>query len=342
MKKNFINKKPFLIAEISGNHGGKLINAKKLIKKAKEGGFDAVKLQTYTPDMMTLKNTKYKIKNGLWRSYDLWELYNKAQTPLKWHKTLFNYAKNLRIKIFSTPFSIEAVEFLEKLNCKIYKISSFEMNDLNLVRKIAKTKKPMIISTGLSNLKEIEKTLKIAKKYGAKDVTLLYCVSKYPSNHLDFNLNNLEIYKKKFNCRIGLSDHSIGSLVPSIAIAKGAVVIEKHVCLDNIKTVDSEFSLRSSDFKDFVKNINDTFKICQKKNLNKNITISKNKIFQRSIYAIRNIKKGEYFNEENIKTFRPNLGLSAEFFLNIIGKKSPQNINKNNPLPKKIIKNSLK
>ena len=210
--KNFINKKPFLIAEISGNHGRKLVNAKKLIKKAKESGFDAVKLQTYTPDMMTLKKTKYKIKNGLWRSHNLWELYNKAQTPLKWHKTLFKYAKNLNIKIFSTPFSTEAVEFLEKLNCKIYKISSFEMNDLNLVKKIAETKKPMIISTGLSNLKEIEKTLKIAKKYGAKDITLLYCVSKYPSNHLDFDLNNLEIYKKKFNCRIGLSDHSIGTL----------------------------------------------------------------------------------------------------------------------------------
>ena len=170
----------------------------------------------------------------------------------------------------------------------------------------------MIISTGLSNLKEL-KNFKIAKKYGAKDITLLYCVSKYPSNHLDFDLNNLEIYKKKFNCRIGLSDHSIGTLVPSIAIAKGAVVIEKHVCLNNIKTVDSEFSLKSSDFKDFVLKINDTFKICQKKNLNKNITFLKNKIFQRSIYAVKNIKKGEYFNDENIKTFRPSLGLSLNF-----------------------------
>ena len=187
--KNFINKKPFLIAEISGNHGGKLINAKKLIKKAKEGGFDAVKLQTYTPDMMTLKKINYKIKNGLWRSHNLWALYNKAQTPLKWHKTLFSYAKNLRMKIFSTPFSTEAVEFLEKLNCKIYKISSFEMTDLNLVKKVSKTKKPIIISTGMADLKEIEMTVKTARKNGARDITLLYCVSNYPSAIDDFNLH---------------------------------------------------------------------------------------------------------------------------------------------------------
>ena len=194
-KNKFINKKPFFIAEISGNHNGIISNAKKLIDAAKSGGADAVKLQTYTPDMMTIKNKK-KIKHGLWKNYNLWELYNKAQTPLSWHEELFIYAKKKKIKIFSSPFSEEAVDFLEKLKCQIYKVSSFEMNDLNLVKKIASTKKPMIISTGLASLKEINETLRIAKKYGCKDITLLYCVSNYPSNINDFSLNNLEIIKK--------------------------------------------------------------------------------------------------------------------------------------------------
>ena len=195
--KNFINKIPFFIAEISGNHDGKISNAKKLIDLAKKGGADAVKLQTYTPEMMTLKETAFKIKKGLWAKKNLWNLYKKAQTPLEWHQPLYSYAREKKIKIFSTPFSIDGVDFLENLNTKIYKVSSFEMNDLNLVKRIALTKKPMIISTGLASLKEIERTVLTARKYGCKDLTLLYCVSNYPSNDNDFNLNNIEILKKK-------------------------------------------------------------------------------------------------------------------------------------------------
>lgn len=335
--RNFINKKPFLIAEISGNHRGSINNAKKLIRKAKEGGFDAVKLQTYTPEMMTLKETGYKIKTGLWKSQNLWKLYKKAQTPLNWHKSLFLYASDLGIKIFSTPFSTEAVDFLEKLNCKIYKISSFEMNDFNLVKRIAETNKPIIISTGLSTLDEIKTTLKIAKKFGAKNITLLYCVSNYPSKNLDFNLNYLEIYKNKFNCQIGLSDHSIGYLIPCMAISKGAEVIEKHICLDDVKSVDNKFSLKASDIKDFVTKLNDTFKIFSNKNFNRSYYEKKNKIFRRSIYTIKDISKGDIFTNENIKTYRPDLGLSAKYFLEIIGKKSPYSQKKNKPLSKKII-----
>ena len=188
-------KKPFLVAEISANHCGNFLMAKKLIKCAKENNADAVKLQTYTPETMTINSNKkyFKIKNGLWKGYTLWDLYKKAHTPLHWHKPLFDYAKKLKIKIFSTPFDESAVDFLENLKCPLYKIASFEMTDLPLIKKIASTKKPIIMSTGMASLNEIEQSFKIAKKYGAKDITLLYCVSNYPSKNSDFNLNNIKI-----------------------------------------------------------------------------------------------------------------------------------------------------
>ena len=190
-----IKKIPFLIAEISANHCGNFNLAKKLIKCAKQNNANAVKLQTYTADTMTIKSKKkyFKIKNGLWKGYNLWELYNEAHTPLKWHKGLFDYGKKLGITVFSTPFDETAVDFLEKLKCPIYKVASFEMTDIPLIKKIASTKKPMIISTGMANIKEIELTFKTAKKYGANDITLLYCVSNYPSKISDFNLNNIKI-----------------------------------------------------------------------------------------------------------------------------------------------------
>ena len=184
MKKNKF-KLPFFIAEISANHFGNFKLATKLIKCANDNGAYAVKLQTYTADTMTIKSDKkyFKIKDGLWKGYQLWDLYNKAHTPLVWHSKLFKYAKSIGIKIFSTPFDETAVDFLEKLNCTIYKIASFEMTDIPLIAKIASTKKPLIISTGMATLDEIELTFNTAKKYGSKDITLLYCVSNYPSKN---------------------------------------------------------------------------------------------------------------------------------------------------------------
>ena len=338
METKFINKVPFFIAEISGNHDGKILNAKKLIDLAKKGGADAVKLQTYTPDMMTLKDNKYIIKNGLWSKKNLWSLYKKAQTPLEWHKPLYKYAKKKNIKIFSTPFSTEGVEFLEKLKTPIYKVSSFEMNDLNLVKRIALTKKPMIISTGLASLNEIQKTINIARKYGCTNISLLYCVSNYPSKINDFNLNNIKILKEKFNCRVGLSDHSLGSKIASLAISKGAEIIEKHICLKNIKSVDTKFSLNENEISKFRNDINSAHKLIKNNNFVRSKDEIKNKIFRRSIYAIKDIKKGEKFLVSNIKTYRPNLGLSAEFYLDLINKKSPINIKSNQPLNKNLLK----
>ena len=337
MKRNNFKKAPFFIAEISGNHGGKISNAKKLIYFAKKGGANAVKLQTYTPDMMTIKSTKFKIKSGLWANNNLWDLYEKAHTPIHWHKELFAYARKIKIEIFSTPFSVEAVDILEKLNTKFYKISSFEMNDLNLVKKVASTRKPLIISTGLASLDEISKTVKIAKKYGCKDLSLLYCVSNYPSRVTDFNLNNIEILKRKFKCRVGLSDHSIGSEIACMSIIKGAEIIEKHICLNNLKTVDSKFSLKAKDIKKFKLDISRAKDLIN----NKNFVLAKNqhnKKFRRSIYAINNIRKGQKFSEKNIKTFRPDVGLSSIHYLNLINKKSPKFIKKYKVLEKNLLK----
>ena len=335
-KKNFFNKKPFFIAEISGNHNGKISNAKKLIDIAKSGGADAVKLQTYTPEMMTIKNNK-KIKHGLWKNYNLWDLYKKAETPLSWHKELFDYANKKRIKIFSSPFSEEAVDFLEKLRCQIYKVSSFEMNDLNLIKKISLTKKPIIISTGLASLDEIDRTLKTAKKYGSRDISLLYCVSNYPSKISDFNLNNLEILRKKFKTRIGLSDHTVGSFISCMSVIKGAEIIEKHICLKNVNSVDSKFSLNEKNIDKFRKDINDSYALIKNKNFLRSESEMKNKIFRRSIYAISNINHGEKFSKNNIKTFRPAIGLCASQFLKILNKKSPIRIKKGKPLGKNIL-----
>ena len=333
--------KVFFVAEISANHCGNFQLAKKLIKCAKVNGADAVKLQTYTADTMTLKSDKkyFKINQGLWKGYNLWNLYDKARTPLEWHKKLFQYGKSLGIKVFSTPFDITAVDFLEKLNCPIYKIASFEMTDLNLVKKVSLTKKPIIISTGMANLDEIETTLKVAKKYGAKDITLLYCVSNYPSSISDFNLNNIKILKDKFKCRVGISDHSTDNRVAIAAIASGAEVIEKHIALDNQKKgFDIDFSLKGKEIRKLRDDIDVAFSLLGKKFFFRSKSENKSKIFRRSIFAIKDIKKGEKFTKQNIRVIRPVYGLMPKYFSKILNKKSPISILKEEPIKSNILK----
>ena len=330
-----MKKRPFFIAEISANHCGKLSIAKRLIKCAKVNGADAVKLQTYTPDTMTIKSKKkyFKIQSGLWKGYTLWDLYDKASTPLKWHKELFDFAKFIGIKIFSTPFDETAVDFLERLKCPIYKVASFEMTDHNLIKKISQTKKPMIISTGMANLLEIEETVKIAKKYGTKNITLLYCVSNYPSSINDFNLNNIKILKEKFKCKIGISDHSKDNRVAITSIALGAEVIEKHIALDNQKEgFDIEFSLKGKEIKKLRDDIDVAHKLIGKSFFFRNKSENKSKMFRRSIFITKNIKKGEKFTKNNIRVIRPGNGLEPKYFNYILGKKSHFNLKKEEPL----------
>lgn len=343
--KKFIDKCPFIIAEISANHNGSIIQAKKLIDLAKKSGANAVKLQTYTPEMMTIKENviNFKIKKGIWKGYNLWDLYSLGKTPLEWHQALFEYANKKSIKIFSTPFSEEAVYFLENLNCPAYKISSFEMNDYNLVKIVAQTKKPLIISTGLSNMGEIKKAVRIAKKYGCKDLTILYCVSNYPSNSIDFNLNFIKKFTKEFKCRVGLSDHSIGNEIAKYSLISGAMVFEKHIALKNQKKgLDINFSLKGDDLKLYINEIKKTYNLIKFKNFTRSKNEKENKIFRRAIYAIKDIKKGDRFTKLNCKTFRPSKGLSASYYLDILNKKSPINLKKHYPLPKALAVKLLK
>ena len=331
---------PFLIAEISANHCGNINLAKKLIKCAKDNGGDAAKLQTYTADTMTIQSNKkyFKIKNGLWKGYDLWNLYNEAHTPLEWNKKLFDYGKKLGITIFSTPFDETAVNLLEKLKCPMYKVASFEITDLLLIKKISQTKKPIIISTGMASMEEIELAYRTAKNYGAKDITLLYCVSNYPSKNIDFNLNNIKILKNKFKCRVGLSDHSKDNRVAIAAVAAGAEVVEKHIALDKQKRgLDIEFSLKGKEIKKFKEDINLAYNLLGKKYFYRNKSEKKSKIFRRSIFATENIKKGEKFNNQNIRRIRPGYGLEPKYYEKLIGRKSPITLDKGQPLKKFIL-----
>ena len=332
---------PYLIAEISANHCGSLVKAKQLIKCAKNNGADAVKIQTYTADTMTIKSTKkyFKIKGGLWNKRMLWDLYDEAKTPINWHKELFNYAKELKILIFSSPFDESAVDILEKLKCPIYKVASCEMIDIPLIKKIAKTGKPMIISTGMANLKEIDLAYKTANKFGAKQVVLLYCVSNYPSKTSDFHLNNIRILKKKYDCRVGLSDHSKDPRVAIAAIAAGADIIEKHIILDGQKTgLDLKFSLTGSEFRKLRDDMDVTCNFFKKDFFYRNKEELKGKVFRRSIFVAQDIKKGQVFNISNLRRVRPGHGVEPKYYEKIIGKKSPQNLYKGDPSKKNILK----
>ncbi len=322
------NLPPILIAEISANHNGSIKNAKKLIYTAKKNGADIVKLQTYEPHNMTINSSKkdFLVKEGLWKGYKLWDLYREAQTPLSWQKELFSYSKKIKMPCFSTPYDDEGVEVLKKLNAQMYKVSSFEMNDFSLVKKICKLKKPVIISTGLASIKEIQNVYNVAKKSGCKKLILLYCVSSYPAKNKDFNLNNINILQKKFNCEIGFSDHSIDNSVAMLAVASGVRVIEKHIALGNqTKGLDIEFSIKGKEIRKFKEDMYKAWELMGKKNFYRTKNELKNIKFQRSIYVIKKIKKGEKFSSKNIRRIRPGYSLSPTFWDSIMGKKAKKN-----------------
>ena len=338
---NFIVKNSFFVAEVSANHNGSLSRAKKIIYTAKKYGADAVKLQTYTPNTITIKSKKkdFVIRGGLWNGNTLWDLYKKAQTPFEWHKELFDYAQKIKITCFSTPFDESAVELLERLNCPFYKVASFEINHIPLIKKIAQTRKPIIISTGMANLKEIDLAYKTAKKNGAKEIILLYCVSNYPSKISDFNFNNIKILKERYNCKVGFSDHSIDNKVVAAAIAAGAEVIEKHIALEGQKKgFDLAFSLKGKEIKEYAQVIKDTSLMMGKKYFFRNKSENHSLQFRRSIYAVSDIKKGEKFTKKNIRVIRPGFGISPIYFEKLINKKSPFDIKMQTPIKKSLLR----
>lgn len=317
-------KKPFIIGEVSANHNGKIEQAKKIISLAKNSGLSAVKLQTYTPGTMTINSRRpdFIVKKGIWKGNALWNLYQKAQTPFEWQKELFIYAKKVGIKCFSTPFDIKALEILEEINCPFYKVSSFEMTDLELISEIARTKKDIIISTGLASLKEIDIAFNTAKKHGAKSISLLYCVSIYPADIKDFHLENIKILRKKFNCTIGLSDHSTDNRIALVAASIGAEIFEKHIALKNqLSSPDIKFSLKGTgQIKEYIKNIYIGKSLTEKKEFFRSKEELEGRIFRRSIYVVKSIEKGERFSKSNIKKIRPGYSLDAMYYSSILGK----------------------
>ena len=330
---NFSYKKPpLIIAEISGNHNGSKSRFLRLIEKACKSGADLIKIQTYEPDDITLKskNPNFRIKDGVWKGKYLQSLYEKACTPYKWHYSAFRIAKKYKKIIFSSPFSIKAVDFLEKFNVPIYKIASFEITDYNLINYIASKKKPIIISTGMATLNEIKNAIKIIEKHHKK-IIILHCVSNYPTKIEDAHLNRINFLKQKFkNYKIGLSDHTNNIFTSIASIPLGICVIEKHFNIDKIKTPDSSFSINPKMLNDLKQISKKIFINYNKKHKTKNI--QKNIKFRRSIFAKKDIYKDEKISLDNTISLRPLIGLGADKIFKIIGKRANKNIYKNSPI----------
>ncbi len=326
------NHKPFLIAEISANHKNSLSRIYKLIREAAKAGFSAIKIQTYKANTITMdiNKSEFKIsdKKSIWNKQSLFNLYKKGSLPWEWHIKISNYCKKFGIIFFSTPFDESAVDLLEKLKVHLYKISSFEITHYPLIKKIAETKKPVILSTGMAKLSEIKHAINILNINGCSKIVVLKCTSTYPAESSDSNLKTIPDMKKKLNLNIGLSDHTIGFASAITAISLGANVIEKHVTIErNDKALDSKFSLEIKDFKKFVKEC-----LNAKKSLGKVFYgATKNEIsslkYRRSIYVSSVIEKGEKITKKNIKVIRPAYGLNPKYYEKIIGKISKIKLN---------------
>ncbi|EAJ0348351.1 pseudaminic acid synthase [Campylobacter lari] len=319
------NEKVFIIAELSANHANNLEIALKTIQAAKQAGADAIKIQTYTPDSLTLNSDKkdFIIEGGLWHGRKLYELYEEAKTPYEWHEKLFECAKNEGLICFSSPFSKEDVNFLRQFNPPAYKIASFEANDYDFVRYVAKENKPTLVSTGIAYEEELEMIVKIFKEENNPNLILLKCTSAYPSQICDLNLNVIKTLQEKFNTIVGLSDHSEGFLAPTLAVALGARVIEKHFILDKtLNSADAKFSLDFEEFKQMCSMVRLSEQALGNKEFSMDEKTLKNRHFARSLYASKDIKKGDIFTRENIKSVRPSLGLHPKFLPIMLGKKA--------------------
>jgi pseudaminic acid synthase len=334
-------KKPFIIAEISGNHKQSLKRALKLIDAAADAGADAIKLQTFTPESMTLniKKNEFLLKDkkiaGTWRNKTLFEIFKKAQTPWEWHKEIFYRAKKRGLNFFSSPFDESAVDFLETLNVPFYKIASAENIHFPLLKKVTKTKKPLIISTGMINTKELDEVVSYIRRLGCKNITLLKCTTEYPASAKDSNILTIPYLKQRYKCDVGLSDHTLGIGASIAAIAHGATVIEKHLTLNRKDgAIDSFFSLEPNEFRSLVKESKIAFESLGKIKIDISKSEKKYLKYRRSIYIAEDIKKNQKFNKMNLKVIRPGLGLHPKFYEKLIGKKSKRDLKKGTAMKK--------
>lgn len=314
---------PYIIAELSANHNGSLERALKTIDEAKRCGADAIKLQTYTADTMTIDCDlpDFMIKGGLWNGFKLYDLYKWAETPYEWHEAMFEHAKRIGITIFSTPFDETAVDLLEKLNTPAYKIASFEIVDLPLIRYVAKTGKPIIMSTGMASEEEIDEAVTTAREAGCLQLILLHCISSYPAPMDQANIKQIPNLAKRFNVISGLSDHTLGTTASVAAVAQGACLIEKHFTLSRKdKGPDSEFSLEPEDLKKLCIDTKDSWLSLGKQGFNRQEAEEGSKVFRRSLYFIKDLSKGHTIKVEDIRRIRPGMGLSPKYYEKIIGK----------------------
>ncbi|ORU94682.1 MAG: pseudaminic acid synthase [Cycloclasticus sp. symbiont of Poecilosclerida sp. N] len=326
---------PYIIAEMSANHNGDINNALKIIEMAKNAGADAVKLQTYKPDTITLdsREPEFMIEGGLWDGQSLYELYQSAYMPWEWHKPLFDYARKLGITIFSSPFDNSAVDLLEDLNTPAYKIASFEAVDLPLIKYVANTGKPMIISTGMADAGEIGEAVQAAKEGGCKELAILHCVSGYPAPAEDYNLKTMVDMQNRFGLVTGLSDHTLDNTTAITSVALGASIIEKHVTLDrSAGGPDDSFSLQAPELEALCKGAKTAWQALGKVDYGRKSSEEGNVKFRRSLYFVKDIKAGEIITKEHIKSIRPGFGLAPKFYESVLGKTVRENVQKGHAL----------
>lgn len=329
--------KPFIIAEMSGNHNHSLERALQIVDAAAESGVDALKLQTYTADTLTIDKSDGEFfindSNNLWKGESLYSLYQKAYTPWEWHKAIFDRCKEKGIVCFSTPFDFTAVDFLEGLDCPIYKIASFENIDIPLIKRVAQTGKPMIVSTGMASISELDDLVRTAKENGCQDLTLLKCTSSYPATPEGTNLLTIPHMKELFKCNVGLSDHTLGIGAAVASVALGATVIEKHFTLSRADGgVDAAFSMEPAEMAQLVRECNTACEALGGVSYEMQEQEKKSVVFRRSLYIVEDMKAGDVITEQNMRSIRPGLGLPPKYYEDLLGRKIYKDVSSGTPL----------
>lgn len=315
---------PYIIAELSANHNGSLIKAKESILEAKRCGASAIKIQTYTADSMTIDCDleDFKIKGGIWDGYNLYQLYEEASTPYEWHNELFRFAKENKITLFSTPFDESAVDFLNDLGAPAFKIASFELLDLPLIKYAASKGKPLLLSTGMGSLDEITDAVNAAYEGGCKQILLFHCISSYPTPTQESNIRMISFLKDKFGVEVGLSDHTLTNTAAMAALTLGASAFEKHFTLSRLdKGPDSQFSIEPNEFKDLVESANECWQGLGKLSFKRSKLEQNSMVFRRSLYFVKDLSEGQIITKDHIRKIRPGFGVSPKFYEKFIGKK---------------------
>lgn len=326
---------PYIVAELSANHNGNVETARKIIEAAKQSGADAIKVQTYTADTLTIDcdHEDFRIHGGLWDGRTLYDLYEEAHMPWEWHQPLFEHARELGITIFSSPFDSTAVDLLEDLNTPAYKIASFELVDLPLIKYVSSTGKPMILSTGMANVEEIQEAIVTAREGGCKELAILHCVSGYPAPAEDYNLRVIPDMIERFGLVTGLSDHTLNNTTAIASIAMGVSIIEKHFTLDRRSGgPDDSFSLEPHELKQLCEDSKTVWSSLGEMNYERKKSEEGNAIFRRSLYVVKDIKAGESISKENVKSIRPGFGLAPKLFEQVIGRTALHDIGFGTPL----------